>query len=933
MSIPKHSLLPRRPADRQRPRSLTQQIRYGLPVFVVLSLLLTSGALIALSSQAQREQLVTLQRERSRAAAITIEAYLDDISRKLGYLARVQGLADMSPELQGRLLDALTRQNAAYELVVLADAAGDVTAGIAPYGAVLPAEVAAMPAFRRALRRQEDFIGPVEVDMESGLPVVTFGLPVRDDRDQVAGVLLARVSLEFLWFVVGQADVGDTGYTYVLDNRNLVVAEPGSSAESFRLTDLTGRPFVRALTVAPEAASLTYTGLYGEEVIGTSMRIRGVNWYVVAELPTAEVYAPLRRELQVLGAALGAALLLAVGAGFVFARRIVAPLGQLTQAAERISAGELDVRVAVSARNELGLLGATFNTMARRFQGLIGDLSASEHRFRAIFDQTFQFVALLTPGGRLLEVNQSGLELGGVAAQEVIGMPFWETPWWRVSSEAVEQLRASIALAALGEFVRYEVEVRGADGTLATLDFSLKPVLDPGGQAVMLIAEGRNVTDRKAKEQAERQLIAEQAARREAELARQRLALLAEVGTSLAASLERDTILERLVTALAPALGDWCAVYTLADGEPLRRVALSSSGDGAPGAEGLVPGGEAVEACLAALRRGELLRYEQLPAELLVLLAPDGGRPAAQSHGWSGIVVPIIAQSGLAGIISLASASRRAALADPSIVAEVARRAATALDNARLYHEAQQALRVRNEFLSIASHELRTPLTALLGNAQLLQRRAAGEQFAERDRRFIKVVGDQAIRLSRLIDALLDIARLERGQLTLQRERLELREIVERMLLELQPTLRNHTLAWTLGEQPLMVEADALRMEQVLQNLLSNAVKYSPEGGVVAVRAEVEDGRACISVSDQGIGIAPDALAQLFGRFYRAPNAEQGNIAGMGIGLYLVREIISLHGGEIAAHSVEGRGSTFTLSIPLYRHSPAPPSPEAAARP
>jgi|GEM_PF-1546961 len=747
------------------PRSLTRQIRFGLPLFVLLALLLTAGLLLVLSSRVQRDQLVALQAERSRAAATTIEAYLDDIQRKLGYLARVRGLAGQPPELQQRLLEALTRHHDAYEFVALADARGQVGASVAPYDARPPASVAGQPVFLRAFGQGEDFIGPVEVDPASGVPAVILGVPVRDESDEVAGALFAKVNLQYLWFVMAQTPVGETGYTYVVDGSGRVIAGPEGLVGAPSPAESAARPLDRPIGAA--GAERPYRGLAGAEVLGGIARVHGVNWYVVAELPTAEAYAPLWRSLALLGAVLAGATLLAVAAGFLFARRVVAPLQSLTGAAERLRAGDLAARVRVAERNELGLLGATFNSMAERLGAVIGELSTSERRFRAIFDQTFQFVGLLAPDGTVLETNRSALEFGGLAPEAVIGRPFWEAGWWCLTPAAQAQVRDAIRRAAEGEFVRFEVEARGAGGAAATVDFSVKPVLDTAGRVVLLIPEGRDITDRKAKEQAERRLLAEQVARAEAENAQRRFAALAE-------------------------------------------------------------------------------------------------------------------------------------------------------ENARLYQEAQQAVRVRNEFLSVASHELKTPLTPLIGQAQLLRRRALRDgTLGERDLRAVEVIAEQATRLNKLIESLLDVARLERGQIELRREPLDVAALARQIGAEIQPTLDNHTLVVAGTDEPLMIAGDRLRLEQVLLNLLTNAVKYSPGGGTITVTVERRAGHALIAVADQGLGIAPEALPHLFERFYRAPNVADGPVTGLGVGLFVVKEILALHGGEISVGSAEGRGSTFTLALPL----------------
>jgi PAS domain S-box-containing protein len=236
--------------------------------------------------------------------------------------------------------------------------------------------------------------------------------------------------------------------------------------------------------------------------------------------------------------------------------------------------------------------------------------------------------------------------------------------------------------------------------------------------------------------------------------------------------------------------------------------------------------------------------------------------------------------------------------------------------------EAQEAVRTRDVFLSIASHELKTPLTSLLGNAQLLQRRAEREDsFSERTQRSIKVINDQASRLNKMIAALLDISRIEQGQLSIDRIALDLCALTERVVAEVRLTVERHTIVIESRATPLVVLGDELRLEQVLQNLLQNAIKYSPNGGTITVQVMQHDEQACISISDQGMGIPAAALPNLFRRFYRANNVEAEHISGMGIGLFVVKEIVALHGGTVHAESTEGKGSRFTLSLPI---KPAP---------
>lgn len=355
---------------RQRPTSIANQLIFSLFLLAVLSPLLAGGGLIYLGFQSQLRQLDVLQQERSQTAADQINAYMDDLHRKLGYLARVRGLTELPPGTQKSLLEGLTRHNSAYEAVAILDRKGRVASAVTPYGGIGQVQADPLP-FIRSYRLQEDYASPVSADPGSRLPVLTMSVPIRNRRDQVDGVLVARVNLSYLWSFVSRIDVGRTGYAYVLDDRNVLIAKQGDTPENFKLVDVSDRPFILKLTSGAHDPLAAYRGLKGSEVLGAIAPIRSVRWNVVVELPIAEAYASVRAMLLVMGLALAGATVAAVGLARFFAEQIVVPLERLTAAATRISAGELATRADVPSRNELGILATAFNVMTARLQEMI----------------------------------------------------------------------------------------------------------------------------------------------------------------------------------------------------------------------------------------------------------------------------------------------------------------------------------------------------------------------------------------------------------------------------------------------------------------------------------------------------------------------------------------------------------------------------------
>jgi len=415
-------------------------------------------------------------------------------------------------------------------------------------------------------------------------------------------------------------------------------------------------------------------------------------------------------------------------------------------------------------------------------------------------------------------------------------------------------------------------------------------------------------------------------ARTEANIAAERAAFLAEISRVLSATLDYTQTLASLARASVPFLADVCVIYYLVGHTILRRLALAHVD---PKMEQMLREVQRFEIPLEAdIPVARVVRSGRPEAEYQV--APTIGKQIHTDRAYQAVIrrlaprayicVPLAARGRTLGAVAfiLTQPGRQFVPSDMALAEEVAQRAALALDNARLYQDAQDAIALRDQFLSIAAHELKTPLTALLGNAQAMERRAIREgHLPEREQRAAHVINEQAKRLSKMIAALLDISRLEQGRLSIERVQLDVCALVKRVVEEVQPGLTAHTVECVSPDEPLMIEGDELRLEQVLQNLVGNAVKYSPDGGRIQVHVEQQGAMARITVTDQGMGIPAKDIPQLFERFYRASNIDEQHISGMGIGLYIVKEIVMLHGGSVAVESNEGQGSTFTLQLPL----------------
>lgn len=249
---------------------------------------------------------------------------------------------------------------------------------------------------------------------------------------------------------------------------------------------------------------------------------------------------------------------------------------------------------------------------------------------------------------------------------------------------------------------------------------------------------------------------------------------------------------------------------------------------------------------------------------------------------------------------------------------------ATAADRDRALHNAQDALQVRDEFLSSVSHDFRTPLTTIKGVAQLLSRRAAREASIDSSavQRQLEAIEAAVVRMTGLVDDLLDLSRLEGGRgLELTVAETDLVALARRVAREHQRASPRHTIEVDTGAYELRGAWDGARLERVLSNLISNAVKFSPEGGPVAIAMRESSDTAGtrwaeVSVRDEGLGIPPADLSRVFERFQRGSNVA-GRIRGTGVGLATVKQIVELHGGSVAVTSSEGRGTILTVRLPI----------------
>ena len=412
----------------------------------------------------------------------------------------------------------------------------------------------------------------------------------------------------------------------------------------------------------------------------------------------------------------------------------------------------------------------------------------------------------------------------------------------------------------------------------------------------------------------------------EAQRAHERLSFLAEATRVLVTSLDTTETLGRVARVLVPAMADYCLMSmmmkngsfrlaTVVHRDPNRQELIRQlSGHIAPDKTSAAhPMARVHQTRQAILFEDCSARKKRLPADREYLAAHRtlGGR--------SVMIVPLAAHGQTLGVMTLGRLDERDPFQhdDLELGEELARRTALAVANARLYSDAQDANRLKDEFLATVSHELRTPLTAILGWAQMLRGGTLDEATGQRA---LGSIERNAKFQSHLIEDLLDISRISTGKLRLDVRPLELAPIIEAAVDAVRPAADAKAIRlekiidWKAG----LISGDSDRLQQVVWNLLTNAIKFTPHDGCVRITLKRQNAHVQIEVSDTGQGISPEFLPYMFDLFRQGDSSITRSHGGLGLGLAIVRHLVEMHGGSVQARSEgEGKGATFVVMLPM----------------
>lgn len=548
-------------------------------------------------------------------------------------------------------------------------------------------------------------------------------------------------------------------------------------------------------------------------------------------------------------------------------------------------------------------------------------LEISRRKFSGIIEIASEAIISIGPDQRIRMFNRGAEEIFGYEAEEILGEPLDRLipqPSREAHRAHVERFGTSkVPARRMGE--RQEIAGLRKSGESFPAEASILK-LDVGGDRLYTVVL-RDISDRVRQQEAQR--------------------ILARVGSKLQSSLNFEDTLRTVAEAMLESLADFCFVDVVQEDGSVRRIeALHQDPDRAPLAAQFL--NQPLDRDLphlvhSVLNDGRSFLVRQVTPGLLDRLAqnPKHREALEALDAESFLSVPLEARGRTIGALFCSRDRGRTAFdeADLELAEELGRRAGMAMDNARLYRDAQQAVEARDDVLSVVSHDLGNPLQAIFIGLESLERarpgrsegRSGGEEY------YLSAIRRSADTMQRLIQDLLEVRRMEAGHLALNRVRGPILPLIVEAAQVMDPLARVKKIELTVPDasRPIpQVEIDPARIQQVLSNLLGNAVKHTPEGGRVDVEVTTEPDHLDIRVIDTGPGIPEANRGKVFNRFWRA---EDHQARGIGLGLAIARGLVEAHGGQIRVEAAPGGGSIFAFTLP--RPTPVddgPPGPESS---
>jgi PAS domain S-box-containing protein len=528
----------------------------------------------------------------------------------------------------------------------------------------------------------------------------------------------------------------------------------------------------------------------------------------------------------------------------------------------------------------------------------------TEEQYRRLVDLSPEAIAVHSQGV-LLYVNQAGARLVGAKyPSEVIGQPvmqFVHPDYQDIVVKRVKQIYEQKKPTDLlqEKFVRLDGEVIDVEVISMPFEYAGKP-------SIQLVV--RDITERKKIEK--------------------RQEFLEQVSETLFTSFDKFLTLQKVAQLIVPSLADYCRIAIVNGSKDIQEIAVSHKDptkaelasslydsyknrpENTHGVHKILASGKA-----EMISRIDKQVFDSVKEnKKLIQLMKDLGLTSYMG-------VPLIARKKVIGALTFSSVSptRIYKKEDLLFVKEVGRRIALALENARLYKEAKEAITLRDDFISVASHELKTPITSVKMFTQILQQNS----HKNGDSQAFEYLGKMDKQLNKLTDLvynLLNISKIQTGRMEYKQKMFDFNKMVLEVVEMLQQSESKHKLL-VKGKTTKKVYGDEDRLSQIVTNLISNAIKYSPNADKVLITLSEKGDSVVLAVQDFGIGIAKHHVDKIFERFYRVHGATGKTFPGLGIGLYICKEIVKRHKGKLWVESETGKGSTFYFSLPVGRQS------------
>ncbi|MBI2358363.1 MAG: GAF domain-containing protein [Deltaproteobacteria bacterium] len=891
----------------------------------------------AVTEQSARE-LIAFALGLSGQLDVHVNGLLED-SRAI---ASLPDIISMDRTRQDALLKELFHQYPNFARLSTFDRSGELLASSHPG---TPSSIAFRDSFQTAAERGHQS-WMAATTLSTGRSSLLIHTPIRNAERRVIGVLGAVVDLENFSAVLERVPVGAGGRAFVLDVRGRALLHPNRAVLG-KQPDYSwvGLP-TGGLPAGPAAARYDSEG---EARFAGYALVPNTSWTVVVERPEAEILLPAKRSWRIALAGLGISVLLAISAAAFLACRLTRPVTELARAAGALAAGEPSGPLLPMARDgsEIGLLVEAFDSMRRAVETREEALKASYKELQilheisqsvlhtielrplleTILEKTLSIgpfdigaILLLDPSGQLLEPlvwhgfqngrelrthrvsnSTSGRALGRVLRSSEPAVFERVDDWEGMRTFKREGVRSAIVLP-----VRGEEEILGVIHLGSRTQRTFEP------QEIRLLEAIGNLTG-----------IAAQKARLfdETQLNLERIRALREIDQAITSTLDLRTVLDVLLEKI-----DLIRPRSVATARLVNRQT-----------------GEVEPIACRNIDEKEWKLATARPGETLSDLLPQGNAPVIirnaqtdprsrdteflRKHGLvSCLRVPLIAREELLGVLTVFTREERDFSSEEvEFLTAIGGQAAIAIHNSQLYEEMAKLAgdlarsnRVKDEFLSVMSHELRTPLNVVMGYIGLLSDGFLGEVNPKQKEAVDKVLSHTKVQLA-MVNNILQATQLEAETGKIEIQGVQLSEFLRILRSDFcLPRDKQLEVIWDYPSDLPLIRTDSGKLKQILQNLINNAIKFTERGCVaISVRCDSEAETIRFQVADTGIGIPEDSIPAIFEMFRQVDSSETRSYGGVGLGLYIVKKFTDLLGGTIEVDSAPGKGSTFTVVLPL----------------